>query len=138
MSRLADRARVLLLIVALLLTACNLEAEVPPPPDIPAVRFVAPANNTRVQEDSLLPIDVYAEDPGQADIVRIEIKLDGFALEDASTPGYQPQPQYRVRTSWRAQGVGLHTLSAVAYRSDGTRSDEQYISVEVVDADGTG
>jgi hypothetical protein len=120
------------LLVAIL--GCNLSAsnQAPPPtPDLPQVRFVTPDNNARVLEGVDLPIDIFAEDTSVG-IARIELRLDGETFRDAAPPNFNVERQFRVEMNWIAEGVGLHTLSAIAYRPDGTRSDETFITIEVV------
>ena len=44
-------------------------------------------------------------------------------------------PLFTVRMNWLAQGQGRHTLSAIAYRPDGTASDMETILVNVLPPD---
>ena len=45
-------------------------------------------------------------------------------------------PLFTVNMNWLAQGQGRHTLSAIAYRPDGTSSDVETILVNVLPPDG--
>jgi hypothetical protein len=129
----------LALIVAVLLmslSGCNLGAAAVTPspaatPDIPRMAFNAPANNARVFDDTLLDIDLVATDESEG-ISRIELYVDGELLEEAEAEEGPVRPIFRVRMNWLTQGVGNHSLSAVAYREDGTPSEEAVIVIEVV------
>lgn len=123
------------LAVGLLLTlsACNLnsaaEASVPAP-QVPQVMFNAPVNQATIFEDTLIDIDLVATDD-ETGIALIELYVDGELLEDGR-PDSGAEPVYRVTMNWFAAGVGLHTLTAIAYQPNGTASPEATIVVEVV------
>lgn len=115
-------------------SACNLTASTPPPtPDLPTVRFVAPANNARVLQGTDLTVDIFAEDSAVG-IARVEFRVDGAPVGDGGPPQFGVETRFRVQMNWLAQGIGAHVLSAIAYRPDGTPSDETFIVVEVVEA----
>jgi hypothetical protein len=94
------------------------------------VTFLAPENRTRIFEGSTLVIDLVAQDD-TAGIARIEFLIDEILMQEGA-PESGNEPIFRVTTEWQAQGIGNHTLSAVAYRPDGTPSDRTIIVVEVV------
>ncbi len=120
------------LLLMLTVGACNLSNPAPPPtPDLPTVRFVAPANNARVLQGTDLTVDIYAED-NNVGIARVEFRVDGVTVQDGGPANFSVDRQFRVQMSWLAQGIGLHIFSVVAYRPDGTPSDETFITVEVV------
>ncbi|TVR24285.1 MAG: hypothetical protein EA396_01965 [Anaerolineaceae bacterium] len=115
-------------------SACNLTASAPPPtPDLPTVRFVAPANNARILQGTDLTVDIFAEDTGVG-IARVEFRVDGVPVGDGGPPHFGVEHRFRVQMNWLAGGIGAHVLSAIAYRPDGTPSDETFIVVEVVEA----
>jgi hypothetical protein len=65
--------------------------------------------------------------------------IDDFEVAEFRPVERIEEPVFRVETNWPAQGVGRHRISAIAYRSDGTRSDEYSIIVEVLPVeDGSG
>ncbi|HRF97486.1 MAG TPA: Ig-like domain-containing protein [Aggregatilineales bacterium] len=115
----------------LIMTGCTLEATPFPTPDIPRVQFVSPANNSRVVDGTDLTIDIFGQDSSLG-IAKIEFYANGSLIKEASLPNYDVQTDFRVQVNWLASGVGFHALSAIAYRPDGTRSDEAYLSIEVV------
>jgi hypothetical protein len=123
---------VLLLIVVL--AACNLTTTTPTPvptPDLPTVEFLEPPNNSKVFEGVDMSLDIVARDPG-AGVARVELFVDGELINDARPEDSAAVPVLRAEMNWLAEGPGLHALTAIAYRLDGTRSDEALLTVEVV------
>jgi hypothetical protein len=121
------------LLFIMMLSACNLNQQAPitpQAPDLPTVRFVEPANNARVLVGTDLTVDLYAED--QVGIERLVFYVDGVEVNTGETDNPTGERQFRVYMNWMAEGLGLHILSAVAYRVDGAKSDEAYLTVEVV------
>lgn len=132
MCQLLRRAFLLFALGAL--AACNLvgaRITPSPTPELPTVEFLFPANGATVVENAELTVDLVARDAG-AGIARIEFLVDGQKLSDALPQDGATVPVFRIETNWLAQGVGLHSLSAVAYRLDGTSSTETIVIVEVV------
>lgn len=122
-----------LLLLLLVLSACNLTATEPTPlltPDLPQVIFNTPPNGATVLEGVLMDVDLVASDT-TVGINRIEFYVDGSMLGDGS-PNSGSEEIFRVTMNWLAEGVGLHTLSAIAYRPDSTPSQETTIVVEVL------
>ncbi|MBC8098654.1 MAG: hypothetical protein H7Y11_04375 [Armatimonadetes bacterium] len=117
------------------LAGCNLMADTTTPtppatPDVPQVAFNAPPNRVQVFDGVLMDLDIVAQDT-TAGIARVELYVDG-ELHTEGEPEVPPTPLFRVSMNWYAQGVGFHTLTAVAYRPDDTPSQEATIVVEVV------
>lgn len=125
------------LICALLLLAlagCNLGAAQPTPvptPNLPQVEFLAPQNNARVFEGTDFTIDLVARDGGGG-VARIELYIDGELINTARPEAAFSVPVFRAEMNWLARGDGLHVLSAVAYRADGTPSLETALNIEVI------
>lgn len=134
--------RLIGIVLLVLLAGCNLNAPeqtaVPiPTPNIPSVEFISPTEGDRVIEGFDMTIDVVGRDetPG-AGVARIEVLLNGQLLQEAIPEDDNPQPVFRVETNWITEGIGKHVLSAIAYRRDGTPSDERFISVDVIAQEG--
>ncbi|MCL4255301.1 MAG: hypothetical protein KJ043_16190 [Anaerolineae bacterium] len=125
-------AQFMVVLVVILFTGCTLESTPAPTPDLPRVQFIAPPNNSRVVNNTDLTIDLFAQDSTMG-IAKIELYADGALVKEASLPNYDVQNEFRVQVNWLASGLGFHALSAIAYRPDGTRSDETFLSIEVVD-----
>lgn len=121
----------------LLLAGCNLNAPgeptPSPTPSIPSVEFISPSEGDRVVEGFDMTIDLVGRDdtPG-AGVARIEVRLNGQRLQEATPENDIPVAVFRVETNWITEGVGKHVLSAIAYRRDGTASNERFITIEVV------
>lgn len=126
-----------LLALLLMLTGCNLTEGGPitpsPTPELIQIEFLTPTEGDRVVAGFDLTIDVAAQEtstgPG---IAEIEVYLNGELLQSASPEDRAGVPVFRLETNWLAEGTGFQVLSAIAYRADGTTSDERIITIEVV------
>ncbi len=117
----------------LLLCACNLVTQsATPTPAVPTVRFLFPANNVAVVEETDLQIQLLAEDA--AGIARVELSVDGSLHQSATPVEAAAVPVFTVDMNWLAEGVGIHALEATAYRLDGTASTPTLINVSVTAA----
>lgn len=121
----------------LLITGCSLTTPAPTPmptPDLPQVRFLFPENNAKIYDGAEITVDILAEDT-TGGIVRVEFLVDGVKINEG-VPTTAAVPSFRAQMNWFANGVGGHTLRAIAYRADGTASVEipgtNFILTEVV------
>jgi hypothetical protein len=127
----------LFILVLVCLTGCNLrQGPAPtltpaPTPDRPRVQFTYPENNAAVIEGTDLRIDLLADDPGDG-VARVELLVDDVPVSEGTPEISQAVPTFAVTLNWLAQGAGLHSLSAVAYRLDGTTSEVVTIVVQVI------
>lgn len=122
----------LALVIIGMIAGCTLTEMPPTPaptPDIPRVRFMFPENGARVVQGSEITVDIVAEDE-TAGIARIVFLADGTQINEG-TPDASV-PVFRVAMNWVAGNLGGHTLHAIAYRPDGTQSDEAIILVDVI------
>jgi hypothetical protein len=129
-----SRSVIFVALLLLVLVACNLSKEPPtavPTADLPRVEFQQPINGATVIEGSELTIDLLAIDE-RVGILRIEVLIDDIPYREGTPENGAPVPTYRVLLNWLAQGVGRHVLTAIAYRPNGTPSDETRILVEVL------
>lgn len=110
-----------------------LESEITPIPtaDIPQIEFLLPMNNQQVVEGIVFDIEVVAHD-NNSGVALIELSVDGEQIHAVRPIEKLSEPIFTARMNWRAQGVGLHSLEAVAYRPDGTQGDPAIITVEVI------
>ncbi|MBL8166087.1 MAG: hypothetical protein JNJ61_29160 [Anaerolineae bacterium] len=127
---------VMLLLLALLAAGCNLRTNnatnTPfPTPNIPQVRFLFPENNSTVLEGTEIVIQLLAEDPG-AGVTRVELLIDDVPYQEGRPEVSPVVPTFTVNMPWVARGVGLHSLTALAFRADGTASSPVLINVEVL------
>ncbi|HLV34387.1 MAG TPA: Ig-like domain-containing protein [Spirillospora sp.] len=127
--------RIVLAALVLVTTACNLQSGVPTPyptPDIPRIEFQVPANNDSFPESSEIIIILLAQDSGIG-IARVELLVDDIPHSEAMPEISGAVPVFTARMNWRAEGVGYHSLTAIAYRPDGTASDPETISILVTE-----
>ncbi len=137
---------VLLTIVALSLgaMACNLSGAPAEPagqaqpdgPDAPSVDIRVPVNGMSFAEGSNVIIQVVGTDSGTG-VSRIDLLIDDVEVSSSEAPTASGQSAYMVNFEWPAQGVGAHSISAVALRADGTSSTPAIISINVVQAQPT-
>jgi hypothetical protein len=131
-----------LLAVGILLVGCTLTPQDVEPtlsPDLPAVEFLYPVNNTTVLEGTDLQIrvlaqDVLSEDSGGG-IARVELLVDDTAHQQGSPVEAETVPVFTVEMNWLAESLGFHSLTAIAFRADGTQSVPQTIRITVIAAD---
>lgn len=124
------------LLMALLLTAaCNLQVGTPTPfptPDLPRIEFQAPANNDSFAEGTDLTIALVASDAGPG-IARVELLVDDLPYSEATPQVSAAVPVFTVTMNWLAEGVGYHSLTAIAFRPDGTASPPVTIAILITD-----
>jgi hypothetical protein len=130
------RCRITVSFLALLifLVGCNLQSAPSTPlptPDIPSVQFQFPQNNSTIFEGVDLNIDILAIDESSG-VSRVDLMVDDQPHQQGKPQVSTAVPTFTVTMNWIAQGVGQHSLTAVAYRLDGTASRPQTIIVEVV------
>ena len=125
------RRLALILIVCLLLCACNLSSHPPitPTSSVPTIQFQFPDNNVSVVEGTDLQIQLLAQD--SVGIAKVELQVDNQPTQDGKPVDSPAVPVFTVDMNWKAEGIGLHALQATAYRLDGTASDPALINVKV-------
>lgn len=122
-----------LIIAAWVLAACNLNAPQPTPiptPDVPRAFFNNLENGSSVYEGTDLELDIVAQDD-TVGVQKIELYLDGEKFNEGETEN-GAVPVFRVTMNWVAEGLGRHTLGLLAYRPDGTTSQETIIAITVI------
>lgn len=129
------RSSLIAVLLVIWLAGCNLtqgDAPTPmPTPDLPRVEILEPANNRQIYEGTEFDFDIVARDETSG-IARVELYIDDRVINSASPLEGESVPVFRVTMNWRAEGIGLHTVQAVAYRPDGTQSDPIIINIEVL------
>jgi hypothetical protein len=126
--------RRLLILFVVTLAACNLQQGAPttvPTLDAPAVEFLSPINGSSVVEGTDLTIELVARDAGRG-VSRVELLVDDVSHQEGEPVDADSVPTFTVIMNWLAEGQGFHSLTAVAYRPDGTPSQPAVISIHVV------
>jgi hypothetical protein len=124
-----------LIFAALALAACNLQQGAPtalPTPDAPDVEFLSPVNGSTVFDGTDLTIELIARDTGEG-VARVQLLLDDLPHQEGTPVEATAVPTFTVTMNWLAAGIGFHSLTAIAYRSDGTASPPTIISIQVVE-----
>ena len=125
----------MLIIAVLALAACNLQQGVPTPmptPDVPSVEFLSPVNGSTVFVGTDLTIELVARDAG-AGVTRVQLLLDDLPHQEGAPVDDIAVPTFTITMNWLAAGTGFHSLTAIAYRRDGTTSPPTVISIQVVE-----
>ncbi len=128
-----------LLVLALAAMACNLAGSVEAPAqgearaDAPSVTIRVPANGTSFAEGTRVIIQALGTDSGPG-VSRIDLQIDDRPAGSSVAPIQAGQSAYLANFEWTAQGQGLHSITATAYRQDGTAGAPAVVSVNVVAA----
>ncbi len=135
--------RSLVVLMLLLLPACTLvgpQTPLTPTPEIPSIQFQFPNNNAQVFINTDLNIEIVARD-NTTGISRVELYVgplaEGEPLQTIQPVVAESVPVFTVTANWLARPVGTTSLTAVAYRADGVRSDETTILIDVIPRDDT-
>jgi len=123
--------------LALLLAGCNLRsANAPtdtpfPTPDIPRIRFMFPENNSSVVEGTDLAVELLAEDSGTG-IAKVQLIVDEVLQGEGKPEVASSVPAFSAKIHWLAKGIGLHSLTAIAFREDGKTSDAARVVLLII------
>lgn len=129
-------------LLALAAMACNLNlpgsggdttVDQQPAASAPEVSIRVPVNGMSFAEGTTVVIQVVGTDSG-AGVSMLELLIDDRPFSSMPAPNTAGQGALMANFSWSAQGVGAHSITAIARRADGTSSAPQTISVTVVEA----
>jgi hypothetical protein len=121
--------------VVCLLCSCNLIAGTLTPtplPNIPVIQFQYPANDSTIVEGTDVQIQLLAQDATGEGVARVELTVDDLPHQEGIPLISSAVPVFTVEMNWLAEGIGLHSMSAIAYRSDGTSSIPATIRLLVI------
>jgi uncharacterized protein YraI len=132
-----------LAMLALASLACNLTGTGDAPADAPAAAVEAPTVEIRVPvngmefaEGTTVIIQVVGTDNGTG-VSQIDLQVDDLPAGSLQAPNPAGQTAFIANFEWPAQGIGGHSITAIAMRADGTASPPATISVNVVQAQPT-
>ncbi len=123
-----------LVLIAVILTAgCNLVMDEPGPslPPLPTVQFLDPQADAVVSEGDEVTIRLLAQDPGGTGVARVALLIDDLPHQEALPVVSAAVPVFTVDMNWLASGIGLHALTATAFRLDGTAGPPTTIRILV-------
>jgi hypothetical protein len=118
-------------------SACNLQVGTPTPPptpNAPQIEFQTPTSAVLVIEKTELNIELIARDTGVG-VAKIELLVDDISYKEVSPTTSAAVPVFTVTMNWLAEGVGFHSMTAIAFRPDGTASPPVTIIVEVAQSE---
>lgn len=121
------RSSLVLVLALLALSGCNLrQANGPtdtpfPTPDAPTIRFTFPENNSTVVDGTDLAVELVAEDYGKG-IAKVQLIVDEVLQGEGKPEVASSVPAFSAKIHWMANGIGLHSLTAIAFREDGKTS----------------
>ena len=137
MLKSVSRTALTIVILMGMLASCNLRSansptDTPfPTPDIPRVRFMFPDNNSNVLEGTDLAIELLAEDSGTG-IAKVQLAVDDV-LQGEGKPEVAPSvPAFSAKIHWVVKGIGMHSLTAVAFRENGQASESATLVLSVI------
>lgn len=87
---------------------------------------------TQVRAGDDVVLLLLAEDLGGPGVARVDLLVDDRPHQQGSPEVSSAVPVFTVQMRWRANTPGLHALTAVAYREDGTASAPTSIVLEVM------
>ncbi len=136
--------RMIMIVIALLALsalACNLTGSGDGPQvrssgNAPEVEIRVPVNGMSFAEGTNVIVQVVGTDSGPG-VSRIELEIDDQPAGSSTAPDASGQAAFIANFEWRAQGIGDHSITAVALRQDGTASVPATIRVSVVQAQPT-
>ncbi|GAB4572460.1 MAG: hypothetical protein Kow0077_11960 [Anaerolineae bacterium] len=136
---------IVIAVLALAAMACNLfgapaepaqQQTQPEDSSAPSVDIRVPVNGMSFAEGTNVIIQVVGTDSGPG-VSRIELQIDDVVVSSSDAPNPAGQSAFMVNFEWPAQGVGAHSVTAIAFRQDGTASTPATISINVVQSQPT-
>lgn len=124
----------LILALMMFMSACNLQvgSPTPPPtPDAPQIEFQSPSSAVLITENSELDIALIARDT-TVGVAKVELLIDDISYQEVRPTASAAVPVFTVTMNWLARGIGFHSMTAIAFRPDGTASSPVTIIVEVI------
>lgn len=125
-------------LAVMLVVGCGSTAPASPGPTavagLPTVAIDSPATGTIIAVGQLLQVNVRGQDAGG--VSRLDLRVGDVLVDNASTPSNVPQPLFAATLEWTPSAEGTVSVSALAFRPDGTGSPPVSISITVVSSTG--
>jgi subtilase family serine protease len=121
-----------LVVISLVLVGSMLACEIGGGPSKPTITITAPSSDAQFEEGDEVNVLSSADDA--KGVVRVELYVDGDLYRTDSSPSADGETSLAMVQTWQAAGVGMHTLSVVAYNVDGVESDPWAVTIEVVES----
>ena len=122
-------------LLLLLLTACNLSTAPDPSSQtlsgVPAVQIAAPLPNATYLEGVTINVQAQVQNAGP-DVARVDFAVDNQVFASLTEPNSAGAVAFSVSESWVSTGAGVHSLSVIALRSDGSASVPASVTVTVI------
>lgn len=139
-SALPPGQRVVLWLASMLLalaTGCTLNTAPGISPVVisgaPVVTLAAPPPGAAYLEGVGVNVQALIANAG-ADIDRVEIAVDNTLVDTQTQPNADARVAFTITYAWQAAGVGEHTVSVTAFRTDGSSSAPAMVTFTVVGA----
>ncbi|MFN8527012.1 MAG: Ig-like domain-containing protein [Anaerolineae bacterium] len=116
------------------LTGCNLtDNHSQGAANRPTIEFLYPSDNTSVLSGTDVQIELVARDEQGPGVARVELTIDDLPHQEGAPVERDQVQVFTVMMNWLAEGSGLHQMTAIAYRLDGTASTPVTIRVTVIE-----
>lgn len=124
-----------LMLAMIALTACGIlgtpEEESITFEGAPEVIIASPVDGDTYREGVGINILLRVDNAG-SDIARVAIEVDGEIIGEMLTPNADGAPSFNVENGWPATGIGEHTITAIAYRTDSSVNGSDSVTINVV------
>jgi len=96
----------------------------------PTAAILSPAANSSVPVNEPVSVQVQGSDPDGGGVVRLDLLVDGVTVDTFESGG--PQDTVTAELTFTPTVEGATSVAVVAYREDGTASDQTTIALSVV------
>jgi hypothetical protein len=108
-------------------------ATVQEPSAKPTIVIDSPPSGTDATVGEIFSVQSTAKD--DLGVARIDLQVDGKLIQSDTTPNPDGQTSFALVQNWTPGSSGLHVVTVIAYRADGTASEPASITVNVIDPD---
>jgi hypothetical protein len=98
----------------------------------PIVEIAAPLPNSTYLQNVAVNILTSISNAGE-DIQRVEISVNDTSIADLPSPNPSGAARFSVTQTWTPDGPGEYTITAIAYRADGSGSQPASVQINVIE-----